>query len=74
MALIIIVPVVFAAQFFFASRFNWRCGNCGHVFILSPLKATLLPHSFGGRKFTRCPNCGVRSWVSPVAKNSADMS
>jgi DNA-directed RNA polymerase subunit RPC12/RpoP len=65
---IIVVAAVLAAQFFFASRCNWRCGNCGHTFSLSPLTATLMPHSFGGRKFIRCPNCGSRCWASPVPK------
>ena len=65
---LVIIPVAFAVQYTFASRYDWRCERCGETFSLSPLAATLLPHSFGGRKFARCPHCGVRSWVSPVPK------
>jgi DNA-directed RNA polymerase subunit RPC12/RpoP len=65
---IVIIPLALVTQFFFASRYDWRCENCGHTFSLSPLVAILMPHSFGGRKLAKCPNCGVRSWVSPVPK------
>jgi hypothetical protein len=69
---IVVIPVGLGVQFFFASRCDWQCGNCGHTFSISPLVATFLPHSFGnsfgGRKFAKCPNCGVRSWVSSVPK------
>lgn len=69
---IIVIPLGLGVQFFFASRSDWRCGNCGHTFSIPPLKATFLPHSFGnsfgGRKLTKCPNCGVRSWVTAVPK------
>lgn len=65
---IILVPLVFVTQFFLASRYDWQCGNCGHTFRLSPLSAALLPHRFGGQKLARCPDCGVRSWASPVRK------
>jgi ribosomal protein S27AE len=60
------------AQFFFASRHDWECEKCGHIFSISPLAATFLPHSFGnsfgGRKLAKCPNCGARSWVTAVPK------
>lgn len=69
---IIVIPLGLGAQFFFASRCDWRCGNCGHTFSLSPLAATFLPHSFGnsfgGRKLAKCPNCGARTWASAVRK------
>lgn len=65
---VVLVLVVFLTQSFLARRYNWRCANCGQTFSLSPLKAALLPHRFGGRKLARCPHCGVRSWVTPVPK------
>jgi hypothetical protein len=65
---VIIIPLAIGTQFFLASRYDWKCGNCGHTFSLSPLAAALLPHSFGGRKLAKCPNCGVRSWATPVPK------
>lgn len=65
---IVIFAVAFSAQFFLASRRDWQCGNCGHIFSLSPIAATLMPHSFGGRKLVRCPNCGALGWASPVPK------
>jgi DNA-directed RNA polymerase subunit RPC12/RpoP len=67
---IVVIPLALIAQLGFASRFDWQCGNCGNTFHLSPLTATLMPHSFGGRKLAKCPNCGVRSWVSPVRKQT----
>jgi DNA-directed RNA polymerase subunit RPC12/RpoP len=66
--LIILIPLAFGVQYFFASRVDWQCENCGHTFSLSPFTATLMPHRFGGQKLARCPNCGVRSWVQPVPK------
>lgn len=65
---VIIIPIALVTQFVFASRPDWRCGNCGQTFSLSPVAAALLPHSFGGRKLARCPHCGSRSWASPVPK------
>ena len=65
---IIIIPLALVGQFVFASRYDWQCGSCGHTFSLSPFAAAFLPHSFGGRKFAKCPNCGVRAWASPVRK------
>ena len=65
---VVIIPLALGGQFVFASRYDWRCGNCGHTFSLSPLTAAVMPHRFGGQKLARCPDCGVRSWVSPVPK------
>lgn len=71
----ILIPIVVIAlglgvQFFFASRYDWQCGNCGQTFSLSPLKATFLPHrfgnSFGGSKLAKFPHCGTRSWATAV--------
>jgi DNA-directed RNA polymerase subunit RPC12/RpoP len=50
------------------SRYDYRCGNCGQTFSLTPLAASVVPHRFGGSKLARCPHCGVRSWVWPVPK------
>jgi DNA-directed RNA polymerase subunit RPC12/RpoP len=49
-----------------AANFGYRCGSCGHVFAISPLKATFAPHSFGGSKLMRCPSCGAVTWTKPV--------
>jgi DNA-directed RNA polymerase subunit RPC12/RpoP len=65
---IVIFALVFVTQFMFASRCDWQCGNCGHTFSLSPLTAILMPHRLGGQKLVNCPNCGARSWASPVRK------
>ncbi len=65
---IVIFAVVFTTQFTFASRCDWQCANCGHKFSLSPLTAMLMPHRFGGQKLVKCPNCGARTWASPVRK------
>lgn len=66
---IILIPLALLTQTYFASRFDWRCEKCGRIFSLSPFVAALMPHSFGGRKLAKCPDCGVRSWVSPVPKS-----
>jgi hypothetical protein len=65
---IVIIPLALVAQSAYASRFNWQCQNCGQTFSLSPLTAALMPHRFGGQKLAKCPNCGVRSWASPIPK------
>jgi len=65
---IVIFAGVFVTQLMFARRYDWQCANCGHTFSLSPLTAMLMPHRFGGQKLVKCPNCGVRSWASPVPK------
>jgi DNA-directed RNA polymerase subunit RPC12/RpoP len=69
---IIIIPLALIAQSVIARRYDWRCQNCGYTFSLSPLSAAFLPHSFGGRKYARCPDCGSRSWASPVPKESVE--
>jgi DNA-directed RNA polymerase subunit RPC12/RpoP len=51
------------------SEFDYRCSNCGNVFRLSPLLATVSPHRVGGRKYVRCTLCGARTWVTRVPKN-----
>lgn len=65
---VVLIVLVFSGQLIVTSRYDWRCENCGHVFAISPLTACFLPHSFPFRKLTTCPNCGARSWVSPVKK------
>lgn len=71
---VIVVVAAFIVQFSvqqnITSRFDYQCGNCGHTFSLTPFAASVAPHRFGGSKFVRCPSCGVRSWVSPVPKQS----
>jgi DNA-directed RNA polymerase subunit RPC12/RpoP len=72
-----IIPVVFVIAGFLVqlmvqqgitSRYDYQCDNCGHRFSLTPLAASVAPHRFGGSKFVKCPDCGVRSWVAPVPK------
>lgn len=65
---IVLVVAVFLAQLAFVSQRDWKCENCGHVFRISPVTASFLPHSFPMRKLTTCPHCGARTWVSPVPK------
>jgi DNA-directed RNA polymerase subunit RPC12/RpoP len=65
---VIVIPLAFAAQFVYSSRFDWRCENCGHTVTVSPVAAALSPHRVGGKKYARCPDCGARSWLTPVPK------
>lgn len=65
---IVVIPLALGTQFVVASRYDWRCQSCGQIFSLSPVAAALMPHSFGGRKLSKCPDCGARTWVSPVPK------
>jgi hypothetical protein len=51
------------------SAFDYQCRNCGNVFHLLPLLATVSPHRLGGRKYVRCALCGARTWVTRVPKN-----
>jgi hypothetical protein len=50
------------------NAFDYRCMNCGNIFSISPLLATVTPHRLGGRKLARCSLCGLRSWVTPIPK------
>jgi DNA-directed RNA polymerase subunit RPC12/RpoP len=69
---LLLVPLAFLVQFVLqrsiTSRYDFRCDSCGETFSLTPAKASIAPHRFGGSKYVRCPNCGVRSWVSRVPK------
>lgn len=68
---VVLIAAGFAAQYVVqrgrTRQYDYRCGNCGNVFSLSPLAASLAPHRMG-QKWVRCPRCGVRSWATPVAK------
>ncbi len=44
---------------------KYQCENCGGIFGLSPFFAIAAPHMMG-KKFVRCPRCGIVSWVSPM--------
>ncbi len=46
---------------------GYQCSNCGEIFTIDPLTATIAPHSFG-KKYVRCPHCGQMSWAVPVPK------
>ena len=65
---IVVIALVLGVQYVLASRYDWQCENCGNVFSLSPAAAAVLPHRPVMRKLARCPNCGVRTWASPVPK------
>ncbi len=68
---VVLIAVAFAGSYVVqrgrASQYNYRCDNCGNVFSLSPLTATVAPHRMG-QKRVRCPSCGARSWATPVPK------
>jgi DNA-directed RNA polymerase subunit RPC12/RpoP len=76
LAPILLVPAVFVVQLVvqknLMSRFDYRCGDCGRRFELSPLAASVAPHRFGGAKLVQCPHCGTRTWASPVRKLPPD--
>lgn len=71
LVILLVVPVFFC-QMIVTSRYDWRCGQCGRVFSISPFTACFLPHSFPFRKLTTCPHCGTRSWMDPVRKPPED--
>ncbi len=63
-----VLIVQFLVQLGLRNRFAYQCPNCGNEFNPSPLSMVIAPHRLGGRKYTRCPGCGVRAWAQPVAK------
>jgi DNA-directed RNA polymerase subunit RPC12/RpoP len=73
-ALLPIVVILFALLISYvahrrtASLLEYRCSNCGNVFHLSPIEATISPHRLGGRKYARCALCGARTWVTRLPK------
>lgn len=54
------------------ARYDYQCSKCGARFHLTATKASIAPHRIGGLKYVRCPTCGARSWVTPVARQSED--
>jgi DNA-directed RNA polymerase subunit RPC12/RpoP len=66
LAPVIVIAGGFAVSFIVqkgrTSRYEYRCENCGNVFSLSPLTASVAAHRMG-QKWVRCPGCGVRSWA-----------
>ncbi len=70
LVIVLILVVVLGIQALVASHSDWRCDKCGTTFSLFPLKAALLPHRWGGQKLATCPECGVRSWVHRVPKET----
>ena len=69
---LIIIPVIVGVQFFVQrnvlTRYDYQCGRCEATFSPTALSLTLAPHRPGGSKYMRCPQCGMRSWVTPVPK------
>jgi len=69
---LIIIPVIVGVQFFVQrnvlTRYDYQCGRCQATFSPTALSLTLAPHRPGGSKYMRCPQCGMRSWVTPVPK------
>ena len=47
---------------------QYQCENCGQLFHIPPIDGIVAPHSMG-RKYVKCPNCGMATWASPVCKN-----
>jgi DNA-directed RNA polymerase subunit RPC12/RpoP len=68
---VVLILAAFAVQYVVqrgrAGQYDYKCQNCGNVFSLPPLTASLAPHRMG-QKRVRCPSCGIRSWATPVPK------
>jgi DNA-directed RNA polymerase subunit RPC12/RpoP len=69
---IILVPTILvltiAWQFVLNKSIDYKCGDCGKEFSISPIVGALAPHSMG-RKLVTCPGCGKRTWATPVRKD-----
>ena len=72
---VVVVAAAFALQLFvqqgITNKYDYQCGKCGATFSMSPVQASIAPHRLGGSKYTKCPSCGARSWVSPVPRQQA---
>jgi hypothetical protein len=66
----IVIVVVIITQYALLRKYDFKCGNCGHVFSPSFMAVLLTPHSFG-RKRLRCPACGKVTWATRVPKAQA---
>jgi DNA-directed RNA polymerase subunit RPC12/RpoP len=55
-----------------SKNFNYKCGNCGNEFSISPVTGVLTPHNMG-RKLLKCPSCGKITWARRVRKNATDL-
>ena len=73
---VVVIAAAFVVQFFvqryMLTRYDYQCGRCGAAFSPAALSLALAPHRFGGSKYMRCPQCGMRSWVAPVPKASRE--
>ena len=68
---IIVIPAILVLTIVWQAVINksidYKCGNCGNEFSISPVVGALTPHSMG-RKLLSCPHCG-RTWATPVRKS-----
>lgn len=65
------LPVVFvlmgALIWWHAENTAYRCGQCGHEFVVSMLKDAFSPHMWES-KYLKCPACGERSWAKGLVR------
>lgn len=63
------LPVVFALLFgliwWHAQNTAYRCGGCGHEFVVSVWRDAFSPHMIES-KYLKCPACGKRSWAKAL--------
>ncbi|MDA8117069.1 MAG: hypothetical protein M0000_06850 [Actinomycetota bacterium] len=49
---------------------EYECQECSAHFSPSPLLLALTPHRMG-QKLLTCPQCGTRTWATPVPRDGA---
>jgi DNA-directed RNA polymerase subunit RPC12/RpoP len=65
---VLALAINFLVQQNLTSRYEYQCDRCASTFSLTPLAAAIVPHRLGGAKYVKCPDCGKRSWATPVPK------
>lgn len=49
---------------------EYECQECSARFSPSPVQLALTPHRMG-RKLLTCPECGTRTWATPVPRTGS---
>ena len=64
-ALPVVIVLIVALIWWHARNTAYRCGACGHEFVVSVWRDAFSPHMIE-TKYLKCPGCGKRSWAKAL--------
>jgi fatty acid desaturase len=68
-----LLVVTFFLVRYHARHTGYRCPECSHTFVISPVTDFLSPH-LGGVKMLRCPTCGHSTWCLEIDRREVSGS